>query len=137
MYVALLVGVWLACAAAASLVAQRSPRRSPGPAWYLALGPVGLLLMAYRVHDDRVLLSLPPAPGALAAGIDVPCEALVEGTWRPGRLLSFRTLDEHWQGYVAVVGSTREPPTWFARENLRPCLPSAQERASAPGVGTC
>ncbi len=117
---ALLVGVWLACAGAAALVAQGSPRRSPGPAWFLELGPFGLLLMAFRVHDDRILLSRPPAPGALAAGIDVPCEALVHGTWRPGRLLSFRTLDEHWQGYVALVGSTPQPPAWFARDHLRP-----------------
>jgi hypothetical protein len=123
-YVGLLVGGWLACAAAAALVAERSPRRGPGPAWYLEFGPFGLLLTAFRVHADRVLLSRPPAPGALAVGIDVPCEALVEGTWRPGRLLSFRTLDEHWQGYVRLVGGTRESPTWFARKDLRPLPPA-------------
>lgn len=109
---------WLACVATALLVAQRSPRRGPGLGWYLALGPFALLLTAYGVERDRIVLSRDPAPGALAAGIDVPCEALVDGHWHPARLRSFRTLDEHWQGYVDVPG--RATPTWFDRDHVRP-----------------
>ena len=109
---------WLACVAAALLMAQRSPRRGPGLTWYLALGPFALLLTAYGVERDRIVLERDPAPGAMAAGIDVPCEALVDDVWHSARLLSFRTLDEHWQGYVAVPG--RGAPTWYDRDHLRP-----------------
>ena len=112
--------VWLACAGAALLVSQGSPRRRPPLGWFLALGPVGLVVTAYGVHHDRARLSRAPAPGAIAAGINVPCEALIDGTWREARLLSFRTLDEHWQGYVAVPDSTLATPTWFDRDHLRP-----------------
>ena len=114
-----MLSVWLSCAAAALLVARHSPRRRPPLGWFLALGPFGLVLTAYGVQRDRALLRRPPAPGALAAGINVPCEALVDGTWQQGRLLSFRTLDEHWQGYVAVPDRTATP-TWFDRDHLRP-----------------
>ena len=79
---------------------------------------MALAITVVSVGSDLAVLRRDPAPGAIAAGIDVPCEALVDGRWQPGRLRSFRTLDEHWQGYVAVPG--RPAPTWFDRDHLRP-----------------
>ncbi|MBV9832092.1 MAG: hypothetical protein JOZ82_10920, partial [Marmoricola sp.] len=114
------LGVWCACVAAALLVAQGSPRRRPDLVWFLALGPFALLLMAYGVERDRAILSRPPSFEAMAAGIDVPCEALVGDQWQPARLLCFRTLDEHWQGYAAVPGTAWSTPAWYDRDHLRP-----------------